>query len=196
MDQLLKRIPSVSLARQAVGDLTIARDRFDRSTHNLTEAISEFAPAEGMMTTAQQVAHVAHVIDWFMEGTFRPEGFDMNFEDQITLVLAVESLSAARDWFEKAVADAIEILSAQSDAQLMVPLPPGPVLGGMPRIGIGREITPTTWRTTVARSRCTRESDKSCRRSLWDVTRWFWVVSSWPAYLQVLMDSVAPSADR
>ncbi len=28
------------------------------------------------MTVAQQVAHTAHTLNWFVEGAFRPEGFD------------------------------------------------------------------------------------------------------------------------
>jgi uncharacterized damage-inducible protein DinB len=68
----------------------------------------------------------------------------MNFEEQIELVMAVHSLSSARAWFEKSVAGAIGILAAQNDAELMAPLPPGPILGGMPRIGIVREIVDHT----------------------------------------------------
>jgi hypothetical protein len=47
-------------------------------TRNLIDARSNVAPAEGMLTTAQQVAHVAHTIDWFFEGAFRAEGFDLD----------------------------------------------------------------------------------------------------------------------
>ena len=32
------------------------------------------------MTVAQQVAHAAQTIDWFIEGASRPEGFDLDFE--------------------------------------------------------------------------------------------------------------------
>lgn len=59
------------------------------------------------MTVAQHVAHAARVIDRFMQGAFDPEGFDMNFEDQIKSVLAVQSLTSARDWFEKSIAGAL-----------------------------------------------------------------------------------------
>ena len=75
-----------------------------------------------------------------MEGAFRPEGFDMNFEEQIKLVLAIDSLSAARQWFEKSVTGAITRLAQQSDADMMMPLEEGPVLGGMPRLAIIREM--------------------------------------------------------
>lgn len=135
---------SASLAQHSVAELTIARERFCRSTLNLTEALSGYAPAEGMMTTAQQVAHAAQVIDWFMQGAFRPEGFDMNFEEQIKLVLAVESLTVARARFDKSVSNAIEILAFQSDADLTAQLPTGLVMGGMPRMAIISAITDHT----------------------------------------------------
>ena len=135
---------SVPMSQHAVEELTIARERFNRSTQNLVEAISGFVPAEGMMTTAQQVAHTARVIDWFMEGAFRPEGFDMNFEEQSKQVMAVESLAAAREWFDKAIANGIALLGSQSDADLMMPLPAGSVMGGMPRMAIVSAITDHT----------------------------------------------------
>ncbi len=127
---------SVSLSREATENLAVARDRFNRSTANLTEAIAGFSPAPGMMTTAQHVAHVARVIDWFIEGAFRPEGFDTNFEAQIEAVLRVDSLSFARVWFEKSMTDATHLLANQSDAVFMTLLPSGPVLGGMPCFAI------------------------------------------------------------
>ena len=126
----------MSLAQQAIAELTNAHEFFNRSTSSLTEAHSGYAPAEGMMTAAQQVAHAAQVIDWFMEGTFRPEGFDMDFEEHIKRVLAVESMAAARAWFEKSVANAKTVLAGKSDADLMAPLPAGPIMGGAPRMAV------------------------------------------------------------
>ncbi len=142
---MMNSIPApMSLAQQAVEDLNAARERFNRSTSNLTESMSGFSPADGMMTSAQHVAHAARVIDWFVEGAFRPEGFDMNFEEQIKLVLSVKSLRAARAWFEQSTDDAIKLLASKSDIELTALLPLGPVLGGLPRIGIIREIVDHT----------------------------------------------------
>lgn len=134
----------MSLAQQAVGELAAAKEFFNRSTSNLTEALSTYAPAPGMMTAAQQIAHAAQTIDWFMEGAFRPEGFDMNFEEHAKAYLAIQSIAAARAWFEKAVAAASAALGAKSDADLMAPLAPGPVMGGMPRMAIIGAITDHT----------------------------------------------------
>jgi uncharacterized damage-inducible protein DinB len=68
----------------------------------------------------------------------------MNFEEQIKVVLRIESLAAAREWFEKSVNDAITLLAAQNDEELMKLLPAGPVLGGKPRVSIVREIVDHT----------------------------------------------------
>lgn len=126
----------MSLAQQAAGELAVTKEFFNRSTGSLTEAHSGFAPVPGMMTAAQQIAHAAQTIDWFMEGAFRPEGFDMDFEAAAKATNAVTSIDAARAWFEKAMAAAMATLAAKSDADLLTPLPAGPIMGGMPRMAI------------------------------------------------------------
>ena len=134
----------MSLAQQAIAELTNAHEFFNRSTGSLTEAHSGYAPAEGMMTAAQQVAHAAQTIEWFVEGAFRPEGFDMDFEGHAKVFMAVDSLTAARAWFEKAVAGAKTVLAQKSDAELMAPLPPGPIMGGAPRMAVISGLTDHT----------------------------------------------------
>lgn len=134
----------MSLAQQATQGLDSAQEYFNRSTRMLTEAHSTFAPVPGMMTAAQQVAHAAHTIDWFMEGAFRPEGFDTNFEEHAKLVAACSSLTAARAWFDKAVANAKALVATKSDAELLAPLPAGPIMGGAPRIAVFQAITDHT----------------------------------------------------
>ncbi len=134
----------MSLANQAIAELRSAHEFFTRSTRNLTEAHSTFAPADGMMTAAQQVAHVAHTIDWFVQGAFRPEGFDQNWEEQARVVGGYTSLEQARAWFERAIAQAIAKVEALSDEELLVPLPEGAIMGGAPRIAIFSGITDHT----------------------------------------------------
>lgn len=134
----------MSLSHQAVAEIENARDFFNRSTGSLTEAHSQFAPAPGMMTAAAQVAHTAHTIDWFIEGAFRPEGFDMDFPQHAAIASAYQSLAAARDFFEKAVARAKAAVTGKADAELLAPLPPGPVMGGLPRMAILGAITDHT----------------------------------------------------
>lgn len=134
----------MSLAQQAIAELSETQKYFNRSTENLTEAMSTFSPAEGTMTVAQQVAHTAQSIEWFFEGAFRPEGFDMNFEEHAKQFMAVTSLAAARAWFEKAIAAGKATLESKTDADLMAPLPAGPIMGGLPRMAIMSAITDHT----------------------------------------------------
>jgi len=132
----LQRSLLMTLAQQAATELATLSDFFRRSTRSLTEEHSTATPAPGMMTAAQQVAHAAQTVDWFMEGAFRPEGFSMDFEEHGKAIAAVTSLAAAREWFDGSVAKAIELASAKSDAEWMEPLPPGPIMGGLPRFAI------------------------------------------------------------
>ena len=55
-----------------LGELNNAYVFFERSTGSLTEEDSGFAPAGGAFTAANQVAHAAQTIDWFMQGAFDP----------------------------------------------------------------------------------------------------------------------------
>jgi uncharacterized damage-inducible protein DinB len=112
--------------------LLASQDFFNRSTRLLEEADSEFRPREGMMTAAQQVAHAAQTLDWFLEGASRPEGFDLDFEKHARALLGVTSLAAARQMLSTAYANAIQFLRSRSPEELAQPLAPGPVMGGQP----------------------------------------------------------------
>jgi uncharacterized damage-inducible protein DinB len=109
--------------------LLASQDFFARSTRVLEEADSAFRPHEGMMTVAQQVAHTAQTLDWFIEGASRPEGFDLDFEKHAKALEAVTSLAAARQRLATAYANAIQFVRS---ADLARPLPSGPVMGGQP----------------------------------------------------------------
>lgn len=112
--------------------LIASKDFFDRSTRVLEETDSGFRPCEGMMTVAQQVAHTAQTLDWFIEGASRREGFDLDFEKHAKALEAATSLAAARRMLEAAFANAIEFFRSRSAADLAQPLPAGPVMGGQP----------------------------------------------------------------
>jgi uncharacterized damage-inducible protein DinB len=112
--------------------LLASKDFFERSTRVLDEADSEFRPLEAMMTVAQQVAHTAQTLDWFIEGVSRPDGFDLDFEKQAKALAGVTSLAAARQLLEAAYAKAIHFLRSRSPEDLAKPLPPGPIMGGQP----------------------------------------------------------------
>lgn len=119
-----------------VAELKSTKTYFDRSIGCLTEDDSAFAPSEGMMTAAQQVAHVAQTVDWFIEGAFRPEGFDLDFAKHGAEIAKVSSLAAAREWLDRAFADAEQAILERPAAEMAEPLPEGPVMGGAPRLAI------------------------------------------------------------
>ena len=87
---------SISLADLAVTELKSTEQFFNRSTRALSEEHSGVRPAPGMMSAAQQVAHAAQTIDWFIEGAFRPEGFDTDFQAHAKALEDFTSLTAAR----------------------------------------------------------------------------------------------------
>jgi uncharacterized damage-inducible protein DinB len=112
--------------------LVASKDFFDRSTRVLEESDSGFRPQEGMMTVAQQVAHAAQTLDWFIEGATRPEGFDLDFQKHAIALETVTSLAEARRMMESAFANVIQFLRSSTPEDLARPLPPGPVMGGQP----------------------------------------------------------------
>lgn len=116
--------------------LAVMADFFNRSTRALDEADSTFAPVEGVFTAAQQVAHVAHTVDWFFQGAFPAGGFDLDFARMEQELRAVTSLAAARAAMERACAAANAVVEAHTEAEWAEPLPPGPIMGGEPRFAI------------------------------------------------------------
>ncbi|MCA8959144.1 MAG: DinB family protein [Planctomycetes bacterium] len=121
-----------------------ARQFFDRGTACLDESDSAVCPAEGCMNAAQQVAHVAHTVDWFREGIFSPTGFDMDFEKHAREVMAVTSLGKAREWLGRAFDELFQKLAETPWDELQQPIAPGMIMGGEPRHAVGGAITDHT----------------------------------------------------
>jgi len=117
---------------------------FERSTSCLTEEDSKFVPKEGMLTIAQQVAHAAQSIDWFVEGMTSVDGFDMDFEKHWKEVLPCKSLAEARDWFSKAILRAKSAVGEMEEGELLERLVPGPVMGGKPKLAVISAISEHT----------------------------------------------------
>jgi uncharacterized damage-inducible protein DinB len=128
-------------AQDLITDLYMSEQFFERSTRCLTEEQSNYRPVEGIWTAAQQMAHVAQTIDWFIEGASRPEGFDLDFEKHAVAIQGVTSLAESRKWVAKAYENARKFFEGKSDADLLRPLPEGPVMGGVPILGIVGAIT-------------------------------------------------------
>ena len=132
------------MKEQLTAELNAALEFFNRSTRSLTEEDASFAPVDGIFNTAQQVAHAAQTIDWFIDGAFAPAGFDMNFEAHESKVRSVTSLADARAWLAKSVENAHKVIGSRTEEEWMQPLPDGPVMGGQPRATIFGAITDHT----------------------------------------------------
>jgi uncharacterized damage-inducible protein DinB len=118
-----------------VAQLNAAKQYFDKSTACLDENDSGFAPSEEMFTVAQQVAHTAQTVDWFIEGAFGT-GFNMDFEGLDAKARKTTSLQAARDWLEKSFKTLTDLIASKTMEELTEPIPDGPIMAGLPRMTI------------------------------------------------------------
>jgi uncharacterized damage-inducible protein DinB len=87
---------------------------------------------------------VAQTVEWFVGGAFAAEGFSLDFEKMDKEVRGVTSLAVARAWMEKACATLQETIEAKTEAEWMAGLPPGPIMGELPRIAIFNALTDHT----------------------------------------------------
>ena len=126
---------------EMTGQVAAMKEYFDRSTRALEEADSTFSPKDGMYTVAQQIAHAAQTVDWFFEGAFAEGGFSMDFENMDKEVRQVSSLAAAKAWMDKACAAGMAAVDAHGESDWSMPLPAGPIMGGMPRFAIFGALT-------------------------------------------------------
>jgi len=115
-------------------ELKSSQEFFERANRALEEADSGFRPADEAMTAAQQVAHVAATVHWFVDGASKPEGFDLDFEGHMKALEKVTSLEAARAELKEAYDRAIAYYGGLSAGELEAPLPEGPIMGGEPRV--------------------------------------------------------------
>ncbi|MBN2491135.1 MAG: DinB family protein [Planctomycetes bacterium] len=113
--------------------LKAAKEFFARSTRVLSEEHAEFRPREGMFSVAELIAHTAQTVDWFFEGAFRPECFDMDFETLHREIAKVKTLAEARAWLDRAFEKAIGIAGSKSEADWAALLPPNMIMGEAPR---------------------------------------------------------------
>ena len=90
-----------------------SKEFFERSTRVLEENDSEFRPRDEMMTVAQQVAHTAQTLEWFLNGATQPEGFDLNFEEQAKALAGLTSLAMAHKRLGAAFTRAVDFLRSR-----------------------------------------------------------------------------------
>ena len=133
------------MLKAALGaQLASMKEYFDRSTRVLEEKDSNYSPAKGMFTAAQQVAHTAQTITWFMRGAFSESGFDTDYERLDKEVRAVTSIAAARAWMDRACAEAKSVIEAHSDAEWGAKFPPNPIMGEAPKFALFFALTDHT----------------------------------------------------
>jgi uncharacterized damage-inducible protein DinB len=116
--------------------LTNLKTFFDRTLTAFDESDAGFTPAPGMFSTAQQVAHAAQTIDWFLEGAFRPEGFTMDFESLERQVREVDTLARAKTWLDQAHGRLLTALKERPAAEWAKPIAKNTLMGGAPRSAI------------------------------------------------------------
>jgi len=116
--------------------LSAMKEYFDRSTRVLEEKDSNYAPVSGMLTAAQQIAHAAQTVEWFVDGAFAAAGFDMDFERMDKEVHAVTSIAAARAWMVRACDKAKSVIESHSEADWEAPFPPNPIMGEVPKFAL------------------------------------------------------------
>jgi uncharacterized damage-inducible protein DinB len=109
---------------------------FERTLSALDESDSAFAPAAGMFTTAQQVAHAAQTYDWFREGAFSAKGFRMDFPAMEAEVRKVTSLTAAKTWLDEAHQRLLRSLQTRPAADWHAPIAKDTIMSGAPRIAV------------------------------------------------------------
>ena len=128
-----------------IQELRDGKAYFERSSGCFGEEHSEYAPVQGMLTTAQQVAHVAQSVDWFVEISFGAEWFEESpAASYMAPVLATRSLTKGRAWLDRSYVLAIKALGTTPTEGLLQPIPKGSRLTGLPRGAIVQAITDHT----------------------------------------------------
>ncbi|HIA46439.1 MAG TPA: DinB family protein [Candidatus Hydrogenedentes bacterium] len=119
--------------QELINQVFASKTFLDKSTDVLTEEDSGITPVEGMMTAAQQIAHIAQTADWFLEGVFG-DGFNMDFEESAKEIMKVTSLSEARDWLQRSYDNVVETVGSKSEEELAELTPESSVMGSTPKV--------------------------------------------------------------
>lgn len=117
-----------------IKELKSSQEFFNRSTRCLVEADSNFKPTPESMSAAQQIAHVASTIEWFLDGAFSPNGFDMEFEKHAQAISKINSILEARAWLERSYAQLFDKVASLSEKELYAAMSTGPIMDSEPRL--------------------------------------------------------------
>lgn len=118
-----------------VSQLEMAEKLVATTTSVFTAEDATFAPDPVLYTVAGHIAHAADSIEWFVEGAFG-EGWDLDFETLIAKARAVESLSDARAWLDRAFRTAIGTVEESDEETLRAPIGDTRIMGGAPRMAV------------------------------------------------------------
>ncbi len=133
------------IQEQLISALRSSQNYFERTAGTLQEEHSSLVPVEGMFTAAQQVAHVALTVDWFVDGAFTSEtGFNMDFEAYENEAKAFTSLKSANALLKDSYEAACQKIAGLSNEQLNSARPEGPIMGGLPRRSVVNGIVDHT----------------------------------------------------
>jgi len=115
------------------GQLESARRFFERTISCFGDADADFRATPENLSVAEQIAHTAQTVDWFIQGALEPTGFSLDFEAHEQDIRSVASLADARARLGKAFDRAVQVVGERDVAFWASALPEGPVLGGEPR---------------------------------------------------------------
>ena len=79
------------------------------------------------------MAHAAQTVDWFMDGIQEGKAFSMDFEALEKELAETKTLQAAKAWFHRSMAMAIQASEEQPNSFWNSKLPDGPMFAGLPR---------------------------------------------------------------
>ena len=123
--------------------LKTTRAYFEKTLSCFGDGHAKFAPKDGMFTVAQQIAHAAQTLEWFMEGAFRPQGMDPDFAAHEAEVRLIQEMEDAMAWWNSAWEEAI--LSVGNTApEAWAESIRGEIMGGAPRHAIFAGISDHT----------------------------------------------------
>jgi len=137
------------------------QEKFILNTINcFAEEDSTFRPNEKMFTVAEHVGHAAETIDWFFEGAFGKNGFDMNFDNYEEKMKKHQSFDESVKLLKEATIRGIETINKIQDTELMAPIT-GEIMKGAPKMAIINAITDHTAHHRGALSVYARLLDKT-----------------------------------
>ena len=122
-----------SMKDQWSAALQTSLEYFERSTACLQAEDANFKPTDGALTVAQQIAHVGQSTAWLVDGAFSPDGFDLSFANNLSLLEGIDTLDEARSIVRDGYRNALERVQSASEAEWSALLPEGPVMPGAPR---------------------------------------------------------------